>query len=70
MFTWNHRVIRHGDCFAIHEVSYNAKGKITGWTTPPIVVGATIDELDAALHRMLRALETTVIVAATQEFSP
>ena len=33
--SWNHRVIKKGECLAIHEVHYKDDGSISGHTEMP-----------------------------------
>ena len=45
MSIWNHRILAHDDLinqntyFMIHEVYYNKKGKLNGYTKNPITIG-------------------------------
>lgn len=58
--TWNHRIIRHQTpheiYLSIHEVHYDADGKLRGWTLEPVTVqGETRRELRDSLERMIQA---------------
>ncbi len=64
--TWNHRVIRHegprGSWLAIHEVHYDAEGKVVGWAGHETAIsGENLDELQVTLERMLRALKRPIL---------
>lgn len=55
--SWNYRVMRHNGeypYYAIHEVYYNDKGKIWGWTqTPEDPLAEDIETLGHVLEDML-----------------
>lgn len=61
--TWNYRVIFYDDNwsdiqYCIHEVFYDPKGKITGWTSRAVgVSGANKKELLQTLKQMKAALD-------------
>ena len=55
--TWNYRIIEHDtekrSYFAIHEVFYNNKGKITSFTENPIdIVGESEVDIKSILKQM------------------
>lgn len=57
MSSWNYRVIFHPDpewsWFGLHEVHYNKKGKVTGWTQNPITFTCDADEGAAGIRLSL-----------------
>lgn len=64
---WNHRVIKRSfrgeDFYQIHEVYYNDKKKPYLWTNDPIAPGgASLQELREELQRMLRCLDTPILI--------
>jgi hypothetical protein len=64
--TWNYRIIKHDETkrtyFAIHEVFYNDKGKITNWTEQPIdITGESKVEIKRILKKMTLDIETPVL---------
>jgi hypothetical protein len=60
--TWNYRVIRTDEAFAIHEVFYDSNGEINGWSADPIApMGETQDELMKDLELIQRALTLPVL---------
>lgn len=64
--TWNYRIVRerneHGDTFALHEVYYNQRGKITAFSQHEIApFGETLPELLADVKHMLEAWERPVL---------
>lgn len=74
MGTWNHRVIWHKPVgrlaklglrepwLGIHEVYYDEKGKVRGWTKEDKgVTGESTNELIETLTRMLRACNQPVL---------
>lgn len=74
MGTWNHRVIWHKPVgrlaklglrepwLGIHEVYYDEKGKVRGWTAEATsVTGESTNELIETLTRMLRACDQPVL---------
>jgi hypothetical protein len=59
---WNYRVIESEDVFRIHEVYYNSKGEITGFSENPITpLGDTLEELKGDLKYYLQALDRPVL---------
>ena len=50
---WNYRVIRYadGDGFGLHEMHY-IDGIENSWTERPIVVGKSIENINAQLSQM------------------
>lgn len=67
MTYWNHRVMRrnfdNGDSeYGIHEVYYNAKGKVEAWTENPVpLVGMSIKDLKQTLEWMAVALKKPLL---------
>lgn len=66
MTTWNYRIVRerteHGYTFALHEVYYNQRGKITSWSAREMSpFGETLPELLADIKHMLEAWEYPVL---------
>ena len=64
--TWNYRIIKHNTSkqnhFALHEVFYDDKGKITSWTEQPIdIVGESKADIERALKQMLLDIDTPVL---------
>lgn len=68
MTTWNYRVIVYDDnwadpAYGIHEVYYNARGKITSWTERPMgVSGFSKKELLQELKHMKSALDKPFLI--------
>ena len=63
--TWNHRVLlteQDGEkSYCIHEVHYNRRGKIVGWTANPIAVCSDTPEgLRRQLNQMLDCLSKPI----------
>lgn len=71
---WNHRVIKHTYkdgyvYFGIHEVFYNSKGEIYGYSNEPIDLSEnSLDDLRLTLQQMLRCLDEEVLEADKIEF--
>jgi ribosomal protein S3 len=64
--TWNYRIIKHGSAkhnhFAIHEVFYDDKGKITNWTERPIdIIGESKADIKRILKQMTLDIETPIL---------
>ena len=60
--SWNHIVIKKGECLAIHEVHYKDDGSISGHVEIPArVIGESIEELRTVLEQMLGALDKPII---------
>lgn len=69
--TWNDRVLRRvvrlpdgaeEVTFGIHEVFYNTKGEVTGFTQEPVdVSGDSLEELELVLQHFARALREPVL---------
>lgn len=65
--TWNYRIVKHDrskHCyFAIHEVFYNTKGKVTNWTEKPIdIVGDSKADIKRLLKQMILDIETPILI--------
>jgi hypothetical protein len=65
--TWNYRIIKLDQTkrgyFAVHEVFYNDKGKITNWTEHPIdITGESKVEIKRILKQMTLDVETPVLI--------
>lgn len=62
---WNYRIIRHVDCgheyYALHEVYYAENGDIYAYSTNPIIVGDTVDEIGEDLFMMIDDINKPVI---------
>jgi len=74
MSTWNYRIIhttyilndKTYDEYGIHEVYYDSDGNIDGYTKRSVPVsGNSVDEIEAILDRMQRALQKPVIEVKT-----
>lgn len=66
MTTWNYRIIKHDKSepayFAIHEVYYDEKGKIQGWTADPIeIAGDSKQEVLETLKHMIDDAKQSVL---------
>jgi len=64
--TWNYRIIKHGTkkhtYFAIHEVFYDDKGKITNWAERPIdIIGESEIDIKRILKQMTLDIETPIL---------
>lgn len=70
--SWNYRVMRHvGVCpiskeptcyYAIHEVYYDGKGNVDGWSTGEIEPSSEdLGGLDWVLERMTQALNKPIL---------
>ena len=59
--SFNYRVVRQGEEFAVHEVFYHEDGTVAGWTDPLSVTAPTVDDLRFELEKYLRALELPVL---------
>lgn len=66
--TWNYRIIKRdlkeSSYFAVHEVFYDDKGKITSWTADPIDLTA---ESPKEIKRMLQQIVDDVNTPALVE---
>ena len=63
---WNYRVVRKssdGDeiDYGIHEIYYSDSGSVVLFTSEPLVVAATLDELTTKAGWMVGALDEAVI---------
>ena len=55
--TWNYRVMKRGDQYAIYEVFYNEDGTVKGYSAEPVCPKAeTPDDLAAEVVRYAAAL--------------
>ncbi len=62
MMTWNHRVMREGGLYTIHEVFYHKNGTIRTWTTEPVSPdGESLKELGQSLDWFKEALSKPVL---------
>lgn len=61
--TWNYRVLKAGDQFAIHEVHYDDEnGRITGYSNLPAYPrGDTFEDLVDDIRRYESAIERPVL---------
>ena len=64
--TWNYRIVKHDTgktaYFAVHEVFYDDKGKVTNWTADPIdIVGDNKSEVVKTLKQMTSDITTPVL---------
>lgn len=60
--TWNYRVMKTSEEFAIREVYYREDGSIEGWTVGPTAPSAeTLDGLKWLIDRYREALKKPVI---------
>lgn len=59
---WNYRVIEHDKFFAIHEVYYNDKGKITAISEDPMHPhGNNLEELKGDMEYFFQAFSRPVL---------
>lgn len=70
--TWNYRIIHHDTkehpYFAIHEVFYDERGKITSWTTDPIdMTGESRREVIATIKQILADSKTETLLKSRLE---
>lgn len=76
--SWNYRVIRHrqasiaasGDAYTIHEVFYDKRGKIDGWSDAMHPLGETISELRSDMRYMSKALKLPVLEIKNNKLVP
>lgn len=55
--TWNNRIIQHEDYFGLHEVHYDADGKVKFWTSEPVTFATDLDNgADDLIGSLERAL--------------
>lgn len=73
MSYWNYRVIRQyhmetdTEIFQIHEVYYDDKHQIEGWTELPIAaMGESLSELKGDMELMRKAFEKPVLFEQTE----
>jgi hypothetical protein len=64
--TWNYRIIKHQEekraYYAIHEVLYDDKERITSWTENPIdVIGDNKNDIMSILKQMTSDCKTPVL---------
>lgn len=51
--SWNYRVMKYKDGgLGVHEVYYDKKGKVDGWTKDSIIGGQSIEELLLVVETM------------------
>lgn len=63
MNTWNYRIIRYKDgTVGLHEVHYNAKGKLLYHTANPVICGGDIAELKRVLKMMLADIKRNKVL--------
>ena len=56
--TWNYRVMKRGDQYAIYELFYNEDGTVKGYSAEPVYPRAeTPDELAEEVTRYIAALD-------------
>ena len=72
MSHWNYRVIEkqreNERFFEIHEVYYDDKCRIDGWTEEPVhPCGESVKELKADIEYFLRAFKATVLKLVSEE---
>jgi len=65
--TWNYRIIKHDSkkpgFFAVHEVFFNNKGKITSWTENPIdIVGNSKTDIKSIIKQITLNIETPTLM--------
>jgi hypothetical protein len=71
---WNHRIIKHTNkdgysYFGIHEVFYNSKDEIYGYSNEPIDISeSTLDELRETLQMMMSCLNKEILEADKIKF--
>jgi len=66
IMTWNYRIIKHDKTknvyFAVHEVYYDEKGSVKGWTEDPIdIVGDSKQEILNTLNHMVEDTKQPVL---------
>ena len=64
--SWNYRVVKYGEpleeVYLIHEVHYNKRGKIEGWSDGEMrPLGSSLKELRGDLKQMTQALKLPVL---------
>jgi len=67
--SWNYRIVKHSQqsisstsvCFTMHEVFYDKRGKIDGWSDAMHPLGETLSELQADLRYMRRAFKLPIL---------
>ena len=65
MSTFNYRVTRQGDQFAIREVFYDDHGRVNGWTASPLSVScSSVTDLRHELELYVLALDDSVVEIA------
>lgn len=61
--TWNYRVIKNAEQFAIHEVFYKEDGSVEGYSDSPVFPrGESLEELAKELEHYASALEKPVLI--------
>jgi hypothetical protein len=65
--TWNYRVMRKDEQFAIHEVFYADDGSVQGYSEEPVFPrAASLELLAEELKRYAQAVEEPVLPYATR----
>ncbi|MDP2345853.1 MAG: hypothetical protein Q8O67_33240 [Deltaproteobacteria bacterium] len=60
--SWNYRVMRRDDDFAIFSVYYDADGRCTGWSQTPAPFSAdSVEGLSSELRRFAAAVQKPVL---------
>ena len=59
--SWNYRVLDHGTHLAVHEVYYDRRGRVTGWSAEPTpFVGCPDEGVDSLRLSLAMALADAV----------
>lgn len=70
-FTWNHRVLRHGDgCLQLCEVCYNEAGVPYMYSQDVCLVGDDIEELRETVTFLMDALTKPILDADVIDKEP
>ena len=71
---WNNRIVKHKKddavWYSVHEVFFNSRGDIFGYTEEPItILGETVEEVKTQLEMIIKDIEKNeVIDASTVKF--
>lgn len=64
--SWNYRVMKKGEEYAIHEVFYSEDGAVNGYTESPVFPrAASLEQLSEEMERYAAALNEPVLVYKT-----
>lgn len=66
--SWNYRVLKSGDTYALHEVYYDDDGRISGWLMEPVKLEGftSLEDMAISLEIMMNDATKGVIELPTE----